>query len=137
MAPKDKFLSSKLPEIMAQITLALSESFDKMTEGLLSRVQSQGKELIGEVSKEVEIIKTDVGEVKKEIEGVKTDVEAVKLEVIKAQPVPQPVPVAKFEVAHARSRNFFGRSEEFGRLFAMWKPAKAGRIAVVGLGGIG
>jgi hypothetical protein len=137
MAPKEKSISSRLPEIMAQITQALSESFDKMTDGLLSRLQSQGKELAGEVSKEVEAIKTDVGDVKKDVGDVKKDMEEVKKEVIKLQPAPEPVHKPTFDVPHDRNQNFVGRSEELGKLFEMWRPGKKGRIAVVGLGGVG
>lgn len=163
MAPKDKQIVSKLPEIMAQITQTLSESFEKMAEALFIRVQSQGKELVGEVTNEVKDIKAEVDEVRKdikaeveevrkdikveveevrkdikaEVDEVKKDVEEVKKEVIKAQPVPSPVPEAEFEVRHERNPKFLGRSEELGRLFELWKPGQRGRIAVVGLGGIG
>jgi hypothetical protein len=130
ISPKMAPLSSKLPEIMAQITQAMSESFEKMAETLFVRVQNQGKELLGEVTKEVSIIKSDV-------EDVRKDVDEVKKEVIKAQPVPAPVPQTEFVVPHERNPKFVGRAEELGRLFEMWMPGRKGRIAVVGLGGVG
>lgn len=42
-----------------------------------------------------------------------------------------------FEVSHLRNECFIERHDELGKLFAMWKPMKKGRMAVVGLGGIG
>ena len=42
-----------------------------------------------------------------------------------------------FNVPYARNPNFVGRSEALSQLFAMWKPGSRGRIALVGLGGIG
>jgi hypothetical protein len=128
MAPKDKPLSSKLPEIMAQITQTLSESFEAMAATLFTRLQNQEKELVGEITNQVKGIKEEVEEVKK-------DIGEVKKEVIKSQSAPDPE--TKFEVPHVRDPKFFGRSEALGRLFGLWRPGKRGRIAVVGLGGIG
>lgn len=115
---------------MAQITQTLAESFEKMAEALFTRLQNQEKELIGEATKEVKEIKTEVAEVRKDLENVKN-------EVIKAQPKPKPSPEVKFDGLHDRNRNFVGRNAELGKLFGLWKPGRKGRIAVVGLGGVG
>jgi hypothetical protein len=42
-----------------------------------------------------------------------------------------------FDVPHARNKGFAGRDTALKELFGMWKPGAQGRIAVVGLGGIG
>ncbi|KAG9233756.1 hypothetical protein BJ875DRAFT_511220 [Amylocarpus encephaloides] len=42
-----------------------------------------------------------------------------------------------FNVPYARNPNFGGRSASLKQLFEMWKPRSKGRIAIVGLGGIG
>ena len=42
-----------------------------------------------------------------------------------------------FNVPYARNPNFGGRSAALKQLFEMWKPRSKGRIALVGLGGIG
>lgn len=42
-----------------------------------------------------------------------------------------------FNVPYARNPHFGGRSEALRQLFEMWKPGSRGRIAVIGLGGIG
>jgi uncharacterized protein YjbJ (UPF0337 family) len=148
MAPQDISTFSNLPQIMAQQTQALSESFDKMTDGLLGRLQTQGKELTGQVTKDVDGIKGDVdklaGEVTKavggiqdEVDSLKKAVEDVKQEATKAQPVPAPAPSIDFHVPTGRNSAFTGREEGLGKLLLWWQPGKKGRAAVVGLGGVG
>jgi hypothetical protein len=46
-------------------------------------------------------------------------------------------PQSLFNIPYARNAEFGGRSTALKELFAMWKPGAQGRIAVVGLGGIG
>jgi hypothetical protein len=46
-------------------------------------------------------------------------------------------PRSLFNVPYARNEKFMGRDTALKELFAMWKPEVQGRIAVVGLGGIG
>jgi hypothetical protein len=43
----------------------------------------------------------------------------------------------EFVVPHSRNENFVGRDASLGQLFGLWRPACKGRIAIVGLGGIG
>jgi len=53
-------------------------------------------------------------------------------------PLPEVEPTARllFNVPQ-RNPNFVGRSALLSQLFGMWRPGQKGRIAVVGLGGIG
>lgn len=50
---------------------------------------------------------------------------------------PEPDPEPLFNVPYARNPDFVGRSAHLSRLFEMWRPSQKGRIAIVGLGGIG
>ena len=52
-------------------------------------------------------------------------------------PEPDPEPEPLFNVPYARNPDFVGRPAHLSQLFGMWKPCHKGRIAVVGLGGIG
>jgi hypothetical protein len=58
------------------------------------------------------------------------------LEIQEAGPSPEPKPGLLFNVPQ-RNPDFVGRSASLSQLFGMWKPGQKGRIAVVGLGGIG
>ncbi|RDL39610.1 Uncharacterized protein BP5553_03950 [Venustampulla echinocandica] len=50
---------------------------------------------------------------------------------------PGPELEPKPDVPYPRNPDFVGRSAALSQLFSMWKPGRKGRIAVVGLGGIG
>ena len=52
------------------------------------------------------------------------------------KPAPE-VPKPKFDVPYSRNENFVGRDASLAQLFSLWRPDRKGRIAVVGLGGIG
>jgi hypothetical protein len=56
---------------------------------------------------------------------------------VEAQEAKAALHPAAFSVPYPRNPNFFGRLSALSQLFGMWKPGEKGRIAVVGLGGIG
>jgi len=69
-------------------------------------------------------------------------VPTVEVKVIEPSPppppsLPEPEPEPLFNVPYARKPDFVGRSAHLSQLFRMWKPGDRGRIALVGLGGIG
>ncbi|KAH8668133.1 hypothetical protein BGZ60DRAFT_44295 [Tricladium varicosporioides] len=54
-----------------------------------------------------------------------------------SEPEPEPEPEPLFNVPYERNSHFVGRNDKLGELFSLWRPGQPGRIAVIGLGGIG
>jgi hypothetical protein len=70
-------------------------------------------------------IKTKIAEVRKYLDAVKKEVKHL------------PDSLTQFEIPHVSNPNFFGRIEELGMLFELWRLGRKGRIAIAGLDDIG